>query len=68
MKLHKSVPGDSQIIYVKELKGEGIRPSYHLTLGTELYRKMIKSYNNRLKRKKPLPKTGKEVLTIRFNY
>ena len=53
MSLHKSVPNDSQVIYVKDLKGEGIRTSYHLTLGVELYRKMIESYKNGLKRKTP---------------
>ena len=66
MSLHKSVPDDSQVIYVKELQGEGIRPSYHLTLGVELYRKMIKSYNIGLKRK--IPSQERDVLTIRYNY
>ena len=59
---HKSVPNDSQVIYVKEMQDDGIKPYYHLTLGSELYENMIKSYNNGLERKRP------QVLHIRFNY
>jgi len=55
MKLHKSVPNDSKVIYVKEIHGEGMRASYYLTLGAELYKKMISSYNIGLDRKKPSP-------------
>ncbi len=63
---HKSVPNDSQVIYVKEMQDEGTKPYYNLTLGPELYKKMMKSYNNGLERKNPSPE--KKNLLIRFNY
>lgn len=65
-RFHKSVPNDSQVIYVKERQDEGIKPSYYLTLGSELYKKIMRSYDNGLKRKNPLPE--KKNLLIRFNY
>lgn len=61
---HKSVPNDSQVIYVKEMQDEGVKASYHLTLGTELYKKMMRGYPYGLERKSP----EKEILVIRFNY
>ncbi len=65
---HKSVPNDSQVIYVKEMQvdDDGIKPSYHLTLGSELYKKMMRVNDNGLDRKRPSQE--KKNLLIRFNY
>ena len=65
---HKSVPNDSQVIYVKEMQDEGIKPSYHLTLGSELYKKMMRVNDNGFGLERKKPSSEKKNLLIRFNY